>query len=102
MATTYTTKLNILKVNPDDQFADEAFNNTLDDIDNKVVGVSHLADPVHWTQWKANTVYDKGSVVRYASLKSDQYIKCTVAGTSGSAVPTNNVAGSVITDGTVS
>ena len=102
MATTYTSKLNILKVNPDDQFADEAFNKTLDDIDNKVVGISHLTSAMHWQEWKASTAYAVGDVVRYVALKGGQYAKCTVAGTSSTTTPTNNVTGSIVSDGTVS
>ena len=102
MATTYTTKLNILKVNPDDQFADEAFNKTLDDVDNKVVGIEHLASAMHWQEWKASTAYAVGDIIRYVVLKGGQYAKCTVAGTSGTTSPTNNVTGSTVTDGTVS
>ena len=83
MATTYTSKLGILKVNPDDQFADEAFNKTLDDLDNKVVGISHLTSAMHWQEWKASTTYVAGAVVRYVALNGGQYAKCTVAGTSG-------------------
>ena len=102
MATTYTTKLNILKINPDDQFADEAFNKTLDDIDNKVVGISHLASAMHWQGWKESTTYAVNDIVRYVALKGGQYAKCTVAGTSGTTTPTNDITGSIVSDGTVS
>lgn len=101
MATTYTSKLDILKINPDDQFADDAFNKTLDDLDNKVVGISHLTSPVHWEEWKKETEYIVGNVVRYPALTSGQYVRCTTAGTSGATAPTNNILGSEITDGTV-
>ena len=94
--------MGILKVNPDDQFADEAFNKTLDDLDNKVVGISHLASAMHWQGWKASTAYAVGDIIRYVVLKGGQYAKCTVAGTSGTTSPTNNVTGSTVTDGTVS
>ena len=72
MASTYTKKLEILKVNPDDQFADEAFNKVLDDIDNKVVGISHLDSPVHWQAWVKETEYEIGDVVRYKGLHGGQ------------------------------
>ena len=101
MATTYTKELNILRVDPDLQFADEAFNKSLDDLDLKVLGIMHLKTAMHWQEWVKNTNYVKGDVVRYPSLLGSQYAKCTVAGTSSSTEPKINVTGSRVTDGTV-
>lgn len=98
---TNTPKLDLLRIQETWQFADEAFNRFIDDADNKLVGVDHLDSPKHWSDWKENTAYVKDDVVRITNTKSHQYYQCIVGGTSGATEPTNNVTGSVVTDGTV-
>ena len=101
---TNTPKLDLLRVQATWQFGDVAFNRVIDDMDNKLVGIAHLSSPMHWTEWKAETTYAKGDVVRYPSLKSHQYAVClSVSGTTDTEanIPTNNITGSIITDGTI-
>lgn len=98
---TNTPNLNLLRVQETWQFADEAFNKVIDDADNKLVGIAHLGSPKHWSDWEPNTDYEKDDVVRITKTRSHQYYNCIEAGTSGAVEPTNNVTGSVITDGTV-
>lgn len=101
MSTSVTPKLGIRKVQDTDQFADAAFNLSLDDIDDKVLGVAHATSKAHWEVWETSTAYIIGDVIRYTALLSSQYVKCTIAGTSGAVEPTVNVLGTVFTDGTV-
>lgn len=101
MAGTNTPKLDLLRIQETWQFGDEAFNRFIDDADDKLVGVEHLESPKHWTDWKKETVYAKEDIVRITNGKSHQYYQCIVGGTSGTSEPTNNVTGSIITDGTV-
>lgn len=96
-----TQNLNIRKIEDTDKLIIEPFNRALDDIDNNALSVTHAQSKGHWSVWIKNTVYEVGDVVRTTSLKSGQYLKCTVAGSSGSVEPTNNVTGSSITDGSV-
>ena len=77
-----TEKLKIHRIQEDDMFADNSFNFVIDDIDKKVVGISHEQDKSHWEMWKESTQYQKGDVVRTSRLKSNQYMVCTNAGTS--------------------
>lgn len=101
---THTPKLNLMRIQETWQFGDEAFNRFIDDADNKLVGESHLSSSMHWTEWKPQTAYSKGDVVRYPNLKSHQYAVCiSVNGISDIAdnMPSNNITGSIFTDGTV-
>lgn len=98
---TKTTNLGILLIQPTDYFADESFNKIINDIDKKVVGIVHLLNKGHWDTWKKNKNYTKGDVLRIANTKSNQYYMCITGGTSGNKEPTNNVAGSIVTDGLV-
>ena len=95
---TNTSKLNIKLIQPTDRFSDDAFNSVIEDIDNKVVGVSHLTSGAHFEVWTKSTSYQKGDVVRTPFLKSNQYLECLVGGTSGSSCPTDNIQGTRITD----
>ena len=95
---TNTSKLNIKLIQPTDRFSDDAFNSVIEDIDNKVVGVSHLTSGAHFEVWAKSTSYQKGDVVRTPFLKSNQYLECLVGGTSGSSCPTDNIQGTRITD----
>lgn len=97
----YTSKLKLRLIDEKEYFADEAFNAVINDADNKLVGVSHLSSAQHWDEWKPNKAYSIGDIVRYRSLRGGQYVKCVVAGISGSKEPTNNVTGSKVKDGTV-
>lgn len=97
-----TPKLDLLRIQEDWQFADDSFNHFIDDADNKLLGIAHKDSPAHWAKWEENTAYAVGDVVRITNGKSHQYYQCTVAGTSGTVEPMNNVTGSIITnDGTV-
>ena len=98
---TQTDKLKIRLIQPSEDFADDAFNEVIKDIDNKVVGVSHLTSGEHWSVWEKSTDYVVGDVVRTPYLKSNQYMECAVAGTSSTTSPTNNMQGSNVTDNTV-
>lgn len=98
---TQTDKLKIRLIQPSEDFADDAFNEVIKDIDNKVVGVSHLTSGAHWPVWEKSTDYVVGDVVRTPYLKSNQYMECVVAGTSSTTSPTNNIQGSNVTDNTV-
>lgn len=97
----YTDKLELRLIQPTDQFADESFNRVIRDADDKLVGVGHLTSGAHWEVWDKTTAYSKGDVVRWPNMHSHQYARCQEAGDSGTAMPTNNVTGSVVIDGTV-
>lgn len=98
---TETDKLKIKLIQPTDMFADDAFNNVIKDLDNKVVGIAHLTSGAHWEVWTKDTKYAKGDVVRTATCKSNQYFQCIVGGTSGKDEPKNQGTGAQITDNTV-
>ena len=97
----YTNILDLLLVDENWQFADEAFNRVINDADNKLVGIDHLNSAMHWTEWEENTSYVVGDVVRWRNMKNHQYAKCTTAGISGGTSPTSNVTGSFLMDNTV-
>lgn len=97
---TETDKLKIKLIQPTDMFADDAFNNVIKDLDNKVVGIAHLTSGAHWEVWAKNTKYTKGDVVRTTTCKSNQYFQCIVGGTSGKDEPKNQGTGAQITDNT--
>lgn len=101
MSTTNTPNLDLLRIQETWQFGDEAFNTFIDDADDKLVGVAHLSSPAHWKTWEKNTSYAKEDIIRITNGKTHQYYQCIVGGTSGTSEPTNNVTGSIITDGTV-
>lgn len=98
---TETNKLKIKLIQPTDMFADDAFNNVIKDLDNKVVGIAHLTSGAHWEVWTKDTKYAKGDVVRTTACKSNQYFQCIVGGTSGKDEPKNQGTGAQITDNTV-
>lgn len=97
---TETDKLKIKLIQPTDMFADDAFNNVIKDIDNKVVGIAHLTSGAHWEVWAKDTKYAKGDIVRTTTCKSNQYFQCIVGGTSGKDEPKNQGTGAQITDNT--
>ena len=97
---TETDKLKIKLIQPTDMFADDAFNNIIKDLDNKVVGIAHLTSGAHWEVWTKDTKYAKGDVVRTTTCKSNQYFQCIVGGTSGKDEPKNQGTGAQITDNT--
>ena len=96
-----TNNLNILLIQPTDYFADVSFNAVINDLDTKVVGIVHLKSKGHWDTWQSSFTYAKGDIIRISNSKSNQYYQCVTAGTSGTVEPANNIAGSVVTDGTV-
>lgn len=98
---TETDKLKIKLIQPTDMFADDAFNNVIKDLDNKVVGIAHLTSGAHWEVWAKDTDYAKGDIVRTTTCKSSQYFQCIVGGTSGKDEPKNQGTGAQITDNTV-
>lgn len=98
----YTKKLGIRLLEGSDRFVDTSFNNILNDMDSKLVGISHLSSCAHFAVWDANVAYVSGDVVRTPYLKSGQYLECMASGTSGSSVPQYNIDGTNFTDGTVS
>ena len=97
---TETNKLKIKLIQPTDMFADDAFNNVIKDLDNKVVGIAHLTSGAHWEVWTKDTKYAKGDIVRTTTCKSNQYFQCIVGGTSGKDEPKNQGTGAQITDNT--
>ena len=100
MATTKTTNLELRYIQPTDYFISDTFNNILDDIDSKVVGVSHLSSGAHWDVWKEKTDYVTGDIIRTPYLHSNQYLECSQSGKSGTIEPQVNVTGTEFTDGT--
>ena len=100
MATTKTTNLELRYIQPTDYFISDTFNNILDDIDSKVVGVSHLSSGAHWEVWKGQTDYVSGDIIRTPYLHSNQYLECLQGGKSGTTGPQVNVTGTKFTDGT--
>ena len=97
---TETDKLKIKLIQPTDMFADDAFNNVIKDLDNKVVGIAHLTSGAHWEVWTKDTDYAKGDIVRTPYLKSNQYLECINAGKTGTDCPNDNIPGTMITDNT--
>lgn len=97
---TNTPILDLLRIQESWQFGDDAFNKFIDDADAKLVGIAHLRSAMHWTEWKPQTAYSKGDVVRWPNMKSHQYARCLVGGTSDieANMPTNNVTGSILID----
>lgn len=96
--TTKNLSLNLLsgleKVNKD------TFNDIIEDIDSKCVGIHHLHENSHWRLWEKDTDYVKGDIVRTTTCKSNQYFQCIVGGTSGKNEPKNQGTGAQITDNT--
>ena len=99
MATTKTTNLELRYIQPTDYFISDTFNNILDDIDSKVVGVSHLSSGAHWEVWKEQKDYVNGDIIRTPYLHSNQYLECLQSGKSGAIEPKVNVTGTEVVDG---
>ena len=78
----------------------DVFNDILEDIDTKCLGVSHISENSHWALWKKNTQYVKGDIVRTSTCKSNQYLQCIVGGISGEDEPTNRGTGAQVSDNT--
>ena len=93
-----TPKLDLLRIQADWQFGDEAFNRFIDDADNKLVGFPHLASKAHWDLWKKDHNYAVDDLVRWENMKSHQYARCIQAGVSDGTTPENNITGSIVTD----
>ena len=96
--TTEKLSLNLLsgleKINKD------TFNDIIEDIDNKCVGIHHLCENSHWRLWEKETDYAKGDIVRTTTCKSNQYFQCIVGGTSGKDEPKNLGTGAQVEDNT--
>ena len=78
----------------------DTFNDIIEDIDSKCVGIHHLHENSHWRLWEKDTDYAKGDIVRTTTCKSNQYFQCIVGGTSGKNEPKNQGTGAQITDNT--
>ena len=98
---TDTPKLHLLLLQSDWHFSVDSFNAVIEDADDKLVGVSHLGGPAHWEIWQTGYSYSKGDVVKITDGKSNQYYYCVTSGISGVTEPDNNIAGSIVDDGTV-
>ena len=96
-----TVKLLLRLLEDTDKFSIDSFNAVINDLDNKVLSTSHDTIVSHWDKWDKAKVINVGDVVRITNLPSGLFYKATVAGTTGKVEPTNNVVGSILTDGTV-
>lgn len=104
MSETESKTLGISYIKPEYLFNEQVFNDVIDDIDKKVVGISHLTYGAHFDIWKPNTKYNKDDIVRTKYVKSNQYLLCTTTGTSDTNPknePKVNILDTDITDGTV-
>ena len=104
MSNKESKNLKITYIQPKQLFSETVFNNVIDDIDTKVVGVSHLIRGAHFEIWKPNTKYQKDDIVRTRYVKSNQYLLCMGSGISDADEknePTINVLDTDFTDGTV-
>ena len=95
-----TKKLRLNLLSGLEKLHKDTFNDIIEDIDNKCVGIAHLQENSHWKLWEKNTDYSKGDVVRTTTCKSNQYFQCIVGGTSGKDEPKNQGTGAQITDNT--
>lgn len=95
-----TDKLKLHLIQPHEKFADDAFNAVIEDIDKKVVGIDHVQDKSHWELWQKNKAYSRSDIIRYKTLKSNQYALCIENGTSDATEPTINTLGAIIDVGT--
>ena len=104
MSNKESKNLKITYIQPEQLFSETVFNDVIDDIDTKVVGVSHLIKGAHFEIWKPNTKYQKDDIVRTRYVKSNQYLLCMGSGISDADEknePTINVLDTDFTDGTV-
>lgn len=95
-----TENLGIKKILDTDKMASSTFNEILDDLDGKVLGVTHESSLSHFEMWKANKLYIKEDVVRTSYLKSNQYLLCIEGGVTTSTEPPYDITGTIFTDGT--
>ena len=95
-----TKKLSLNLLSGLEKLHKDTFNDIIEDIDNKCVGIAHLQENSHWNLWEKETDYAKGDVVRTTTCKSSQYFQCIVGGTSGKDEPKNQGTGAQITDNT--
>lgn len=94
-----TERLKIKLIQETDQVSNKAWNDVIEDIDKKVAPQSHVGDRSHFEMWEKNKSYAEGDIIRYSSLKSNQYAICLSGGQSDTLEPTNNVTGSEINVG---
>ena len=95
-----TEKLSINLLSGLEKVNKDTFNDIIEDIDSKCVGIHHLCENSHWRLWEKETDYAKGDIVRTTTCKSNQYFQCIVDGTSGKDEPKNQGTGAQITDNT--
>ena len=96
-----TLKLLLRLMEDTDKFSIDSFNAVINDLDNKLLSTSHDSTISHWDKWDKNKNINVGDVLRITNLPTGLFYKATVAGTTGTTEPTNNVVGSTLTDGTV-
>ena len=95
-----TEKLGLNLLSGQETLNKTTFNDIIEDVDNKCVGIAHLDENSHWALWKKDTDYTKGDIVRTTTCKSNQYFQCIVSGTSGKTEPVNQGTGAQIADNT--
>ena len=96
-----TPNLNIRLIKSNDQFAKEAFNLALDDIDSKVAPLNHLNSKGHLPVWVSNTAVSVGDIARCSGIPDWAVLVCSQAGTTGAIIPTSNSEGAILNDGSV-
>ena len=96
-----TLKLLLRLMEDTDKFSIDSFNAVINDLDNKLLSTSHDSTISHWDKWDKNKNINVGDVLRITNLPTGLFYKATVAGTTGTTEPTNNIVGSTLTDGTV-
>ena len=89
-----TLKLLLRLMEDTDKFSIDSFNAVINDLDNKLLSKSHDSTIAHWDKWDKNKNINVGDVLRITNLPTGLFYKATVAGTTGTTEPTNNVVGS--------
>ena len=95
-----TKKLGLNLLSGLEKLHKDTFNDIIEDIDNKCVGISHLQENSHWKLWEKFKDYTKGDVVRTSTCKSNQYFQCIVSGKSAEFEPKNLGTGAQVEDNT--
>ena len=93
-----TKKLRLNLLSGLEKLHKDTFNDIIEDIDNKCVGISHLQENSHWKLWEKFQDYTKGDVVRTSTCKSNQYFQCIVSGKSAEFEPNNLGTGAQVKD----
>lgn len=95
-----TKKLRLNLLSGLEKLHKDTFNDIIEDIDNKCVGIVHLQENSHWKLWEKFKDYTKGDVVRTSTCKSNQYFQCIVSGKSAEFEPKNLGTGAQVKDNT--